>query len=92
MLGQYQLGGIVLSRLSTVLLVVAVEGVGCCGQAIMTPVAHQAYPVVHGSQVIDHGALVLALLSAPMAVGYATEVAKGIWVVYPHQSHDLGRF
>ena len=48
--------------------------------------------LVHGLEVIDHGALVLALLSGPRAVGYAAKVAKGIQVMYPHQSHNLRRF
>ena len=59
--------------------------------AIMTCVAHQAQPVVHSLQVIDHSPLILALLPTPGAVGYATEVAEGIWAVYPHQSHNLWR-
>ena len=58
----------------------------------MKPVAHQAWPVVCSLEVLDHSPLILALHSAPRAVGYATELAKGIRVMYPHQFHDLGRF
>ena len=57
----------------------------------MTSVAHQTQPVVHSPQVIDHGSIILALLPTPGAVGYATEMAEGIWAVYPYQSHDLWR-
>ena len=67
------------------------ESVGHYGWAVMTSVAHQAQPVVHSLQVIDHGSLVLALIPAPGSVGYATEVVEGIWVMFPHQSHNLWR-
>ena len=43
------------------------------------------------AQVVNHCPLVLALLPTPGAVGHAIEVAKGIWVVYSHQSHNLWR-
>ena len=41
---------------------------------------------------IDHSPLILALLSTPGAVGYATKVAKDIQVMYSHQSHNLRIF
>ena len=67
------------------------ESVGCGWWAIIAFVAHQAQPVVHCLQVVDHCPLILALLPTPGAVGYTTEAAKGIWAVYSHQSHDFWR-
>ena len=46
-------------------------------------------PVVHCPQVVNNCSLILALLPTPEAVGQAIEVAKGIWVVYATQSHNL---
>ena len=65
------------------------ESVSHCGWAIMTFVAYQAQPVVHHLQVVDHCPLVLALLPTPGAVAYAAEAAKGVQVMYSHQSHTL---
>ena len=55
-------------------------------------VTHQAEPVVHCLQVVNNCSLILALLPTPGAVGQAIEVAKGIWVMYAHQSHNFGDF
>ena len=56
---------------------------------VVTFVTHQAEPVVHCPQVVNNCSLILALLHTPGAVGQTIEVAKGIWVVYTHQSHNL---
>ena len=67
----------------------ASESVRCSQWTIMALVAHQAQPVVHCLQVVDHCPLILVLLPTPEAVGYAAEVAKGVQVMYSHQSHNL---
>ena len=56
---------------------------------VVTFVAHQAEPVVHCLQVVNNCPLILALLPTPGAVGQAIEAAKGIQVMYAHQSHNL---
>ena len=55
----------------------------------MAFLAHQTQPVVHCLQVVDHCSLILVLLPMLGTVDYTTEAAKGIWVVYSHQSHNL---
>ena len=54
----------------------------------MTSAAHQAQPVVHSLQVIDHGPLILALLPTPGAVGYATEVFRSCIPISPITFRD----
>ena len=44
---------------------------------------------MHHLKVVDKCPLILALLPTPGTVSQAIEVAKGIWVVYAHQSHNL---
>ena len=78
-----------LSRRWTVLLAMMAESVWWGWWVVVTFVTHQAKTVVHCLQAVNNCSLILTLLPTPGAVGQIIEVAKGIWVMYANQSHNL---
>ena len=68
------------------------EGIQCYSRTTEAPVAYEAKLVMYHPQVIDDGPLILSIFSVPRAVGITGKLPKGIGVINPLQTHDLGGF